>query len=70
MCRSNLYHKRVQQVDSIIQMLSAKPMDFSKPDDIVTPFPGYVANEQAMVQRWQHYLKWQVLDEIADRIDH
>ena len=64
----NLYRRRIQQVDSIIQMTLVKPMDFSKPDNIVFPFPAYASNDQALVQRWQHYLKWRILDEIADKL--
>ncbi|MFT3911552.1 MAG: carboxy terminal-processing peptidase [Ferruginibacter sp.] len=62
----NIYRRRVQQVDSILQVLVAKPLDFSKPDNIVWPFNDYAANEQAIAQRWQRYLKWHVLDDVAD----
>jgi carboxyl-terminal processing protease len=64
----NIYRKRLQTVDSIIQRILAKPLDFSKPDNIVWPPTDYAANDQELVQRWQRYLKWGTLNGIADEL--
>jgi carboxyl-terminal processing protease len=63
-----LYKMRLQKTDSIIKMLTAKPFDFSKPDNIVWPCATFAANEQDMVLRWQRYLKWRVLSQIAEKV--
>jgi carboxyl-terminal processing protease len=62
------YKLRVQQTDSIIKVIMAKPLDFSKPDNIVWPFTTYAVNEQELIQRWQKYLKWRVLNKIAEKV--
>ena len=63
-----LYKLRLQKTDSLIKALTLKPFDFSKPDNIVWPFTGYAANEQEMAQRWLRYLKWRVLNNIAEKV--
>jgi len=62
------YKLRVQQTDSIIKAIMAKPLDFSKPDNITWPYTTYALNEQESAQRWQKYLKWRVLNKIAEKI--
>jgi carboxyl-terminal processing protease len=62
------YTQRLQITDSIIKTLTAKPFDFTKPDNIGWPFTTYAVNEQEMVQRWLKYLKWRTLNQIAEKI--
>jgi carboxyl-terminal processing protease len=62
----NIYRRRVQQADSIMQAFLAKPADLAKPDNIVWPYESYALNEQEISLRWQRFLKWRILDEIAD----
>lgn len=64
----NLYSRRLQQADSMIQLFTAKPFDFSKPDDFKWPYNEYAANEQEIGQRWLRFLKWRTLDEISDKL--
>jgi carboxyl-terminal processing protease len=62
------YKLRLQKTDSIIKLLTAKPLDFTKPDNIVWPFTTYAANELEAAQRWLKYLKWRTLNQIAEKI--
>jgi carboxyl-terminal processing protease len=62
-----LYKQRLQKTDSIIKLLTTKPFDFTKPDNISWPFTTYAANDQETVLRWQRYLKWRVLNQIAEK---
>ncbi|WP_462220133.1 carboxy terminal-processing peptidase [Ferruginibacter sp.] len=62
------YKLRLQKTDSIIKLLTAKPFDFTKPDNIVWPFTTYAANEQEAAQRWLKYLKWRTLNQIVEKI--
>ncbi|MGC4104464.1 carboxy terminal-processing peptidase [Ferruginibacter sp.] len=61
------YKLRVQKTDSIIKAITAKPLDFSKPDNITWPFTTYAATEQEVAQRWQKYIKWRVLNQVAEK---
>jgi carboxyl-terminal processing protease len=63
-----LYKQRIQKADSIIQAYLSKPIDFTKPDNFTWPAPTFAANEIELVKRWQQYLKWRLLDNIADKI--
>jgi len=65
---TTLYKMRLQKTDSIIKTLTAKPFDFTKPDNIVWPFTTYAINEQEITLRWQRYLKWRVLNQIAEKV--
>jgi carboxyl-terminal processing protease len=62
------YKQRLQKTDSIIKALTAKPFDFTKPDNIIWPFTNYAANEQEIAQYWLKYLKWRTLNQIAEKI--
>ncbi len=62
----NIYQQRLKKTDSIIKIILASPLDFSKPDNITWPNAGYAATETELQQRWQRYIKWQVLKIIAD----
>jgi len=63
-----LYKKRLLMLDSIINTLLSKPLDFSKPDNMVWPFETFAANEQELMQRWQKYLKWELLRKVAETV--
>jgi carboxyl-terminal processing protease len=63
-----LYKKRIQKADSIIQAYLLKPMDFTKPDNLTWPTTTFAASEIELTKRWQQYLKWRLLDNIADNI--
>jgi carboxyl-terminal processing protease len=63
-----LYKKRIQKADSIIQVYLSKPIDFSKPDNFTWPSTTFAANDIDLTKRWQQYLKWRLLDNIADHI--
>ena len=60
-----LYKINLQKADSIILALLAKPFDFSKPDYMGWPCFTYAESDAALIQRWQKFLKWQVLEKIA-----
>ena len=64
---TTLYKTSLKRTDSILQILLAKPFDFSKPDNIIWPFTGYAQSTSEFVQRWQKFLKWRVLENIADK---
>ncbi len=61
-----LYKHRLQQTDSILQKLFAKPFDFSKSDQVAWPNMDYAKNDAEISQRWLKYLKWQMLSNMAD----
>ncbi|MFT3680803.1 MAG: S41 family peptidase [Ferruginibacter sp.] len=61
-----LYKTRLQKTDSIIKVYLSKPVDLTKPDNLTWPNAGYAATESEREQRWQKYLKWQLLKDISD----
>ena len=63
-----LYKKRLQKTDSMIRLILSKPLDFSKPDNLLWPFESYAVSETELFQRWQKYLKWQVLRHVAEEV--
>ncbi|MGB4842898.1 MAG: carboxy terminal-processing peptidase [Ferruginibacter sp.] len=63
-----LYKTALQRTDSLLEALLARPFDFSKPDNITWPFTGYAKTATELAQRWQRFLKWRVLENIADKI--
>jgi carboxyl-terminal processing protease len=63
-----LLKKRIQKADSIIQNYFLKPIDITKPDNFTWPATTYAASEIELTKRWQQYLKWRLLDNIADNI--
>ncbi len=62
------YKLRLQKTDSLIKVLTAKPFDFTKPDNVVLPFANFSASETEFALRWQRYLKWRVLQQIAQKV--
>ena len=63
-----MYQVCLKRTDSILKILLAKPFDFSKPDQINWPFTGYAQNTNELVLRWQQFLKWRVLENMADKL--
>ena len=63
-----MYRSRLQQADSICKAVLAKPIDFLQPENIEWPFKNYAASDAELAQRWQRYLRWQMLNNIADEI--
>jgi carboxyl-terminal processing protease len=63
-----LYKKRIQKADSLIQVYLTKPIDFTKSDNFTWPASTFAASEVELTKRWQQYLKWRLLDNIADNI--
>ena len=52
---TSLYQTRLQKTDSIIKAVLAKPLDFSKPDNITWPYTGFAGNELEAAFRWQKF---------------
>lgn len=65
---TGLYHDRLLQADTSFQKFLDKPIDISKTDNITWPYITFAATEQELVLRRQRFLKWQVLDNIADKL--
>ncbi len=61
-----LYKASLKRTDSVLKVLLAKPFDFSKPDNITWPFTAYAQSVAELSQRWQRFLKWRVLENMAD----
>ena len=62
-----LYKIRLQKTDSIIQAVLAKPLDLSKTENFTWPFTDHAA-ANGIAQRWQQFLKWRILENIADKL--
>lgn len=65
---TTLYQTALKRTDSILKVLLAKPFDFSKPDNISWPFTTYATSVADLSLRWQRFLKWRVLENIADKL--
>ena len=65
---ANLYKTGLKRTDSILQVLLTKPFDFSRPDNITWPFTNFAQSNAELTQRWQNFLKWRVLENIADKL--
>ncbi len=63
-----LYKAALQRADSLIQLILAKPVDLSKPDNIEWPLKDYALNPNELSLRWQKILKWRVLQTIAEKL--
>ncbi len=63
-----LYKTCLKRTDSILQILLAKPFDFSKPDNVLWPFTANAQSVAELSQRWQKFLKWRVLENIAGKL--
>ena len=63
-----LYRKRLREADSSINSYLSKPIDFTKPDRFRWPADDFASDVKELELRRQHYLKWSVLDNIADEL--
>ena len=63
-----LYKTCLKRTDSILQILLAKPFDFSKPDNVLWPFTANAQSVAELSQRWQKFLKWRVLENNAGKL--
>lgn len=63
-----LYKSCLKRTDSLLKLLLAKPFDFSKPDNVSWPFITYASSVADINLRWQRFLKWRVLENMADKL--
>jgi carboxyl-terminal processing protease len=63
-----MYQTVLKRTDSLLKVLLAKPFDFTKPDNVTWPFTRYALSVAELNQRWQRFLKWRVLENIADKL--
>jgi carboxyl-terminal processing protease len=63
-----MYQTVLKRTDSLLKVLLAKPFDFTKPDNVNWPFTTYAVSVAELSQRWQRFLKWRVLENIADKL--
>lgn len=63
-----LYKSVLKRTDSLLKQLLAKPFDFTKPDNVNWPFTTYATSVADLNLRWQRFLKWRVLENIADKL--
>ncbi len=64
----DLYRKRLREADSISNIYLSKPIDFLKPDQIRLPAADFPADTKEQQARLQHYLKYCIIDNIADKM--
>lgn len=65
---TTLYKLRLQKADSMVQALLSGPLDFTKPDNIEWPCTSFAQTPAELARRWQKFLKWRVLENIADKL--
>ncbi|MEP7236839.1 MAG: carboxy terminal-processing peptidase [Ferruginibacter sp.] len=65
---ATLYKSCLKRTDSLVKVLLSKPFDFTKPDNITWPFTTYAVSVPELSLRWQKFLKWRVLENIADKL--
>ncbi len=63
----SLYKSALMRADSLVNAILAKPFNFSKEDNISSPFTAYATDNKQLYQNWQQYLKWQVIRLITDK---
>ncbi len=63
-----MYKASLKRADSLLKISLAKPFDFSKPDNVYWPFTSYASSVADLSLRWQKFLKWRVLENIADKL--
>lgn len=64
-----LFYKRIASADSIVKAFGAKPITFTKAENLHWPQTSFAPNASEMNIRWQKYIKWQVLSTIAGAVD-
>lgn len=65
---TTLYQTVLKRTDSLLKVLLAKPFDYSKADNITWPFTAYASSVNDLGQRWFRFLKWRVLENMADKL--
>ena len=65
---TTLYKSCLQRTDSLLKVLLSKPFDFTKPDNVSWPFANYASSVAELNLRWQRFLKWRILENIADKL--
>ena len=65
---TTLYKTCLKRTDSLFKLLLSKPFDFSKPDNVTWPFTTYAASTTELNLRWQKFLKWRVLENVAGKL--
>jgi carboxyl-terminal processing protease len=63
-----LYKNALGRIDSLVNLILAKPFDFSKVDNINWPITAYAWGNNQLYQNWQRYLKWEVIQSITDEV--
>ncbi len=64
---TNLLAIGIKKADSIVNTFLAKPVDFSKADVTQWPNKAYATSEKDFAERWQRYLKRELLAKICNR---
>ena len=59
-----LFRSRLHKVDSLINLYTEKPFDFSKPDNLTWPCADFARDEIAGAIRWEKFLKLRVMEDI------
>jgi carboxyl-terminal processing protease len=68
----NLYHQRLVRADTIMDKILQKPLDFSESDTIILSseeIRDYASSLGSLVQRWNKYLKYQALLQLAPIVE-
>jgi carboxyl-terminal processing protease len=63
---SNVFAKRLQKVDSMIVVNTAKPLTFQPNESFLWPNESIVANDVALQKRWAQYIQHSILNELTD----
>ncbi|MBX9784499.1 MAG: PDZ domain-containing protein [Chitinophagaceae bacterium] len=63
---AGIYLQRMKQNDSLIKLICKAPFNFTAADKMLLNDTTYPSSISQKLQRFTHYLKWQVLDEITD----
>ena len=66
-----LYTKRFNHMQSFAESTLSKPFDFTISENYQTDSEQleYVANEQALKERWRKYLKYRVMNRVEDKME-
>lgn len=63
---SAIYKKRLQNADTIVSFISQKAFDFSLTENFSVSTNEFPSDENAIVRRWQQFLKWRTLEKLFD----
>ncbi|MEJ7586489.1 MAG: hypothetical protein WKI04_02895 [Ferruginibacter sp.] len=63
-----VYSRGLLRADSFIKQILARPLDFTKADDLNWPLANYPGNDTELYLTWQKYLKWKVLRAVSDMV--